>query len=199
MIRINLLPVREERRRAGIRQVVVILGASVIGSLLVVVAFHMKVRSDVTGAQELLAETQRQIDSYQGQLERVERFRADKEQIERKLDVIERLERSRSGPVRVMDEVATHAPERLWVTRLETKGPSVTLEGLSLDYELVAVFMTALSSSPLFRGVELQETRATEFEGFKLNEFKLSAQITAAEGAASNVAGTAPGTAGAGR
>jgi hypothetical protein len=48
---------------------------------------------------------------------------------------------------------------------------------MSLDNELVALFMTALNESAYFSDVELRETRAMEMSGFKLNEFELSASL----------------------
>ena len=44
------------------------------------------------------------------------------------LEVIERLDRNRSGPVHVLDELATHSPERLWITRISA---SVRAHGVS--------------------------------------------------------------------
>ena len=178
MIQINLLPVREERRKADIRQLAAMLGAAVIGSLLLVGALHMKARGDLSDARDQLAQTQREIDSHKEQLAQVEEFRKTKERIEQKLGVIEQLHQSRSGPVRVMDELATHAPDRLWLTHLSTQAGQVTIEGVSLDNEIVAAFASSLGESPYFGSVELEETEATEIEGFKLNRFKLSAALT---------------------
>ncbi len=181
MIQINLLPVREERRKAGLRQLAALLGTALVGSLLLVGALHFKPRSAIAAATRNLATTQKEIDAHKKQLEQVEEFRKTKERIEQKLGVIERLNRSRSGPVRVLDELATHAPERLWLTQLSTTEGRVSLEGVSLDNEIVAAFASSLSNSPYFANVELEETEATEIEGFKLNRFKLSAALATVE------------------
>jgi type IV pilus assembly protein PilN len=198
MIQINLLPVREERRKAGLRQLAALLGAAVVGSLLLVGVLHLKQRGDLSAARQNLASTQKEIDAYKEQLQQVEEFRKTQEHIEQKLGVIERLNRSRSGPVRLLDEIATHAPERLWLTQLSSGDGRMTLEGISLDNEIVAAFASALGGSPYFANVELQETEAAEIEGFKLNRFTLSAALrTADTEALQTAAATAP--AGAGR
>jgi type IV pilus assembly protein PilN len=178
MIRINLLPIREERRKAGLRQYVALLVATLLGSVAVVAFVHWSITSDIAAARAALAETQRQIDAFGPQLKQVEQYRETKAQIERKLEVIARLEEARSGPVRMMDELATHVPDRLWITRIQAAGRTVTLEGMSLDNELVAAFMTALNGSPYFRNVELRQTQARDVSGFKLNHFELSAALT---------------------
>ena len=178
MIRINLLPVREERRKAGVRQFGAVLAAAFVGALAVAGFFHWKVSSDVAAAKAALADTQRKIDDFGAQIQKVEEYRKTKAAIEQKLGVIARLEASRSGPVHVLDELATHAPDRLWITKIEAREQSLWLHGMSLDNELVALFLTTLNESPYFRNVELLETEAKDKGGFKLNAFELSATMT---------------------
>ena len=177
MIRINLLPVREERRKADLRQLGLVLAGVLIGSIAIVGLYHTKLTGDVESARAAIAATQQQIDRYKPQLKQVEEYRKTKAEIEQKLEVIERLEASRSGPVHVFDELATHAPPRLWLTKLEAHGGRITIEGMSLDNELVALFLTALNESAYFTDVELRETQAKEVSGYKLNEFELRARL----------------------
>ncbi len=199
MIQINLLPVREERRKADVRQLAVLLGATVLGSLLVTGLFHAKVKADVSEAQDLLTRTKAEIEQHKPQLQKVESYRKTKEQIERKLGVIDRLDRSRSGPVRMLDELASHTPERLWLTRLQTDGGALTIEGMSLDNEVVANFLTELGNSPYFSNVELRETEATQVEGLKLNRFQLTANLLTPSDEAPDATATTAMAAGAGR
>jgi type IV pilus assembly protein PilN len=177
MIEINLLPVREERRKADLHQQGVLLLATVIGSMVLVGGYHAYLRSSVSSAQDGTRQLQRQIDAFGPQLKQVEGFRNAKAEIEQKLSVIEDLDRSRSGPIRVLDELASHTPERVWLTKLETGASGVGIEGVSLDNELVALFLTALGESPYFEDVELEETELLEQEGLKLNEFRLRARL----------------------
>jgi type IV pilus assembly protein PilN len=178
MIEINLLPVREEKRKADVRQFAAMLGAAFAGSVLLAGAVHTKLVADVVSTRGQLATLQKQIDAFGPQLEQVERYRATKQAIEAKLEVIGRLDRSRSGPLHVLDELSTNSPERLWLTKLKAEAGQITVEGMSLDNELVALFMTALGDSQYFDGVELKETEAKEVSGLRLNHFIVSATIT---------------------
>ena len=181
MIRINLLPIREERRKAELRQFGLMLGAALVGSVAVVGLYHIKLSGDVRDAKAAVVATQQQIDRYKPQLKQVEEYRQTKAEIEKKLEVIERLDASRSGPVHVFDELATNAPPRLWLTKMDARGGKITVEGMSLDNELVALFLTALNESPYFDDVELRGTTAKELSGYKLNEFELSAKLVSPE------------------
>jgi len=79
--------------------------------------------------------------------------------------VIDELDRARSGPVRVMSELASRAPDRLWLTAVSTDGGSIKLKGASLDNELVAVFLRGLSDSEYFDNVDLDGTKLESGSG----------------------------------
>ena len=181
MIKINLLPVREERRRADARQLAVGLVATLVGALAIAGFFHWSLLDDLAEVRKAAADTQRQIDKFGPQLAQVEEYRRTKAEIEQKLEVIEQLFASRAGPVHMLDELATHAPDRLWITDIETARDQITIKGMSLDNELVAVFLTALNQSPYFTNVELLSTEAKEKEGLKLNAFEVSARAATPE------------------
>lgn len=178
MIKINLLPVREERRKADVQQFAVMLIGCLVLSLAIAGFFHWRMLALIDESKESIVQTQAKIDQLGPQLAKVQKYRETKSAIEKKLGVIQELEESRSGPVHVLDELATHAPERLWIQRIEAANRKITIYGMSLDNELVALFLTALSESPYFKAVELRETEAKERDGFKLNHFEVSALIT---------------------
>jgi type IV pilus assembly protein PilN len=183
MITINLLPVREERRKASARQFLLVMGAAVAASVTLSALHYGWYRTEVSNAKAAAARIQKDIDGYAPQLAQVEKFRSAKADIEKKLSVIDELSTARSGPVHLFDEVATHLPERMWLTQMEVSGQKLTIEGVSLDNELVALFLTAMNASPYFEGVELLETQAKEVDGYKLNAFEMSATLSSGKAA----------------
>jgi type IV pilus assembly protein PilN len=178
MITINLLPVREERRRAALRQLVIALGATLVGSVVLAVLVHGVMATRLSNAEESVAATKAEIERFTPQLQQVEKYRKTKADIEQKLAVIDELSDARSGPAHIFDELASHTPERVWVTKVEVEKGKIEISGVSLDNELVALFLTALEDSPYFKEVELAETEAQEKNGFKLNAFTVSAMVT---------------------
>jgi type IV pilus assembly protein PilN len=179
VIRINLLPVREARRKAGFRQQLMILGGSVGAAVLGALLFHQAVLSDIRSGQTRITELRSELDRYKPQQERMAAFKAKKVEIEGKLEVIARLERSRSGPVRIMDELATRIPERVWLTNVNAQDGQIELKGMSLDNELVALFLTNLGESAYFMDIELEETELRQVDELKLNTFQIKARLTA--------------------
>ncbi len=178
MIEINLLPVREARRKADLRQqatqllMVVILVAACIGYA------HSQIRSQIKTSERRIVQMEADIKQFQPQLDQVAAFRKKKKNLERKIDVIDGLDRARSGPVRMLDELSIHTPNRLWITGLTTTGRKIQLQGESLDNELVAVLLHALGESPYFDQVDLDSTElGGDRDGLRLVNFKLQAVL----------------------
>jgi type IV pilus assembly protein PilN len=178
MIEINLLPVREARRAADIRQQLmqVCLMLIIVGSGIGFVHSEMNDKIEVANAR--VAQMQRDIDQFKPQLEQVAAFRKKKAKLEKKIDVIDELDRARSGPVRVMGELAMRTPERLWLKSVKTAGGTIKIRGSSLDNELVAVFLRGLGDSEYFDEVDLDGTKLEGGKGnLKIVSFGLQAQL----------------------
>ena len=179
MLQINLLPVREARRKEDSRQLsmqaalVLLLACAGIGFT------HSIILEKVSDSNDRIAQMQRDIDQYDPQLEQVAAFRKKKKELETKIGVIEELDFARSGPVRVLSELAARAPDRLWLTSLETEGKTVLMVGQSLDNDLVALFLRSLGESPYFGEVDLDKTEMKgESDGLRLMSFRIRAVLT---------------------
>ena len=177
MIQINLLPIREARRKADAKQQLLVMLGAMAATIVAAFMFHQVLKLDIGDSRERVAALNARLDQFKPQQEQVDNYKAKKAEIERKLDVIERLERSQSGPVHIMDQLASRTPDRVWLTELDASAGSLQLEGLSDDNQRVADFLTSLSASPYFGNVELVETQLKEIDELKLNTFTIQAQI----------------------
>jgi type IV pilus assembly protein PilN len=177
MLEINLLPLREARRRADARQLVMQLVCVLLVTGGIIVVAHSRIRDDVTVANARIQQMENDIKQFKPQLDQVASFRKKKKKLQQKIDVIEGLNRARSGPVRVLSELAERAPERLWLTSIETKGTTLAMKGQSLDNELVALFLRSLNESVYFEDVDLDSTQLDEKGELKLVTFSIRASI----------------------
>ena len=195
MIRINLLPVREARRKNEARQQLMMLAVSVVGAVLLCGVAHHVMRTRISDTEARVKALEAQLSQFKPQQEQVDAFKAKKAEIEQKLTVIERLERSRSGPVHILDELATRIPERVWLTNLNANNGQVELTGMSLDNELIALFLTGLNDSPYFANVELESSELKTVKELKLNTFKIRAQLESPDAPAGETAQAEPANA----
>ena len=178
MIEVNLLPVREARRAADLRQQLMQL----LLVLLIVMGgigfMHSELSERILLSQSRVAQMQRDIDQFKPQLEQVAAFRKKKAELEKKIGVIDDLDRARSGPVRVMSELAAQTPKRLWLVSVSTKGGRILLKGESMDNELVAVFLRGLGDSKYFTNVDLDGTKLEGGSGdMRVVSFEIEASI----------------------
>jgi type IV pilus assembly protein PilN len=178
MLQINLLPVREARRKEDSRQLamqaalVLLLVGAVVGFA------HSIISEEIENSKTRIAQMQRDIDQYKPQLEQVAAFRAQKKKLETKIGVIEELDQARSGPVRVLSELASRTPDRLWLTSLATEGKVIVMAGESLDNDLVALFLRRLGESAYFTEVDLDKTEMKGNEGgLRLMSFRIRAVL----------------------
>lgn len=181
MIRINLLPVREARRRANIQQQAVLLGVVVAVSLLATGYLRFALQSEIAEAQSKVTKLDQKIKRFAPQLEKVDAYKKKKAAVEKKLSVIQELDAERSGPVRILDEISNRTPDRLWLTKLDASSNRLDVDGLSLENEIIAQFLTRLSDSQYFKNVELKKSELQNKKGLKIQRFQVHAAITSPE------------------
>ncbi len=177
MIQINLLPIREARRKADAKQQLLVMLGAMAATIVAAFMFHQVLKLDIGDSRERVTALNARLEQFKPQQAQVDNYKAKKAEIERKLDVIERLERSQSGPVHILDQLASRTPDRVWLTELDASAGALQLVGMSDDNQRVADFLTALADSPYFGGVELVETQLKEVDELKLNTFTIQAQI----------------------
>ena len=178
MMEINLLPHREARRAADLRESVALLCLGLVVVLSAIFFTHQSVKSDLATAEANVAQLEADIERYKPQQALVAGFKKQKKQLQDKLDIIASLEQARSGPVRILDELSTNVPERLWLTAIQTKGKGIKLEGMSLDTGVVADFLRGLNASPFFSNVDLDKTsHGKVVRGVRLVNFVIRADM----------------------
>jgi type IV pilus assembly protein PilN len=178
MIEINLLPHREARRAADLRQTAGILILGLVMVLGVIAMVDSGLNQNLADVQATVRQLEADIARYKPEEEQVQVFKAKRSELEDKLDVIKGLDRARSGPVRIMDELSKNTPDRLWLTGLSTEGVEIEVEGASLDTGVVADFLRALNASPYFTEVDLEHTSSgAQVDGVKLVNFVITAAL----------------------
>ena len=180
MITTNLLPVREAKKKETERMQALVLAAVLAGTFLLIATAHIAITSRISRVRGQITTTQTEIDKLQKVIGDVENFKRDKAEIERKLGVIHRLEANRGGPVHLLDELASRLPEKIWLTALHQESGVLTLEGLSIDNETIATYMTRLAQSPYLTNIELERSELQEGSTVKLNQFTIRCGVVVA-------------------
>ena len=195
MLEINLLPVREARRKADIRQQLMQLMFVLLVAVGAIGFWHARVAEEISLSEVRVSQMQNDIKQFKPQLDQVAAFKLKKARLEKKIDVIDGLDRARNGPVHVLAELAARTPERLWLTSVESKANAIQMEGRSLDNELVALFLRGLGESKYFAQVDLDSTQIVDArDGLKVVKFAIRAQIVNPDSAPAPAAPVGPAT-----
>lgn len=178
MITINLLPVREERKKQELRGHAGLVVVFIAIACLCVVTVQASLASKVSASAREVAQLKAEKEKYKDQLVEVEGFKTKKKDIETKLGVIEELNDSRSGPVRILDELGNRTPNNLYIQKLVTQDGYIELNGEALNNEIVAEYLDALEESEYFGDVRLETIKRKKIQGLKVSSFKIRAKLT---------------------
>jgi len=194
MIRINLLPLRAERRKEDARRLLSCYLLTVTLVLLAMAWWHISGMRQVSRLEVDLAKNKADTARYTREAEQMKVLKAQKAVLDNKLSVINTLEKSKTGPVHVLDELATRLPaQRLWLTKMEQTASTLKLEGQALDNESIAIYMRQLGASNYIRNVDLVSAEQKDAGGAKVMAFVITCQVNLTGEAAPPAPGSAPG------
>jgi type IV pilus assembly protein PilN len=146
MIHINLLPVRQEKKREVGRQFLVVVGGALFVTLLGNWLWYDGLASEEKKNAQRMAATQSRIAELEKVIGEVDKINARKKDVQAKLAILADLRKQRTGPVRMLDALSTSIPKKVWLTGLEEKSGAVKMTGRAVSHEDVAEFMRGLQT-----------------------------------------------------
>jgi type IV pilus assembly protein PilN len=184
MIRINLLG--QARPKAARRAVPLEATLQILMLVLALILGGGFLYMDYWGTSKKIDVVQKHIDALKLEKARLEAikvqvdaFEKQKELLQQRINVIEALQRSRSGGQELLDAVANTVSrtETVWLTSLGRKGNSLTLNGTAGSINAVAEYITQLRRSGYFSTVEIKETHQNDNPDVQLFEFTVTADF----------------------
>ena len=180
MIRINLLPHREQKRQARQRQFVslsiglAILGAAVV--LLVHVAFGWQIESQESRNGLLKTE----IAKLDSQIKEIDKLREQTQALLARKQIVETLQSNRTEAVHLLDQMVRQLPDGIYLKSLRQAGAKVTLVGYAQSSARVSTLMRNIEASPWLQSPELVEIKSVASptaKDLRVNEFTLNVRI----------------------
>jgi len=198
MLRINLLPWREEARRERQRQFLYsLVGTLVLGAILVLVVglfFDQKISVQEARNQKI----QTEINRLQQRIDRIAELERTRNRLLSRKQIIEELQASRSLTVELLDKLAKTIPVGVTLTDVRQQGQRVSLLGTSQSNARVSAYLHSLEEMDLFSNPELQYVRASTQPASRTEayEFAINVSLRAAQQDADAAAGFDEDTAG---
>jgi len=180
MIRINLLPIRQMKKRQRLKTELVGLVCALGAVLFFLGAGWLGLNFKIGSLKDTIAALESKKQSYQPILKEIEMLKKEKQVVEQKLDTINNLQAGSKVTVRVLDEVASRTPtNRMWLTSLQQTAGNLQLQGIALDNETIAQYMQQMEASEYFEKTELTSSAQTEVAKQKLKSFALTINVVA--------------------
>jgi type IV pilus assembly protein PilN len=177
MIRVNLLPHREEKRKARRRQFYALSGLVVVLAG-VIWFFGFTIISGYISTQDSKnAFLKTEIDVLDKDIEEIKKLREQTDALLSRKRVIESLQANRTETVHLFNELARRVPSGIYLKGIKQAGQKVSLVGYTQTNTRVSTLMHNLDESPVLERPELVEIKATTIDKRRLGEFSLDVYL----------------------
>jgi Tfp pilus assembly protein PilN len=166
MIRINLLgQARPKAAKQSVPlestlQIILGIAAIAIAAIVLFVTYSSEKRELDDTNNRILALKAERTQLQQIKLE-VDAFEAQKRVLQTQIDVIEGLQKNRTGAQELLQMIANTVVRvnELWLTSLDRKGDTLSIAGEAGNIDAVANFITQMKRSGYFDKIEIQEAK----------------------------------------
>ena len=183
MIRINLLPHREEKRKARRQQFILLAALTALAGLAVWFVGHSIIAGYVQGQEAKNAFLKREIAALDAEISEIKGLREQAEALLSRKQVIESLQTNRTETVQIFNELARQMPEGVYLKSLKQTGSKINLVGYAQSNARVSNLMRNLEASPYLERADLVEVKAAVLNTRRVSEFSLNVNIERAKAA----------------
>jgi type IV pilus assembly protein PilN len=177
MIRINLLPHREEARKQRRNQFYTLLGLVALLGGAVWFVGHFSVSQRIEAQESSNDFLKREIAVLDKEIAEIKRLQEQTQALLSRKQVIESLQSNRAETVHVFNELGKQVPEGVFIRSIKQTGDRINLLGYAQSNARVSQLMRNLDASPIFEKPELIEIKAADFNHRRVGDFNLFVSI----------------------
>lgn len=174
MIRINLLPHREEMRKARRQQFGLFAALAAVAGLAVWFVGHTIIAGYIDSQDEKNIFLKQEIAVLDKEISEIKGLREQAEALLSRKQVIESLQTNRTETVQVFNELARQMPEGVFLKTLKQTGSRINLTGYAQSNARVSNLMRNLEASPYLERADLVEVKAATLNNRRVSEFNLN-------------------------
>lgn len=195
MPRINLLPWREQQRKERKLALGVALGAAALAAALSTLGVNLFYGSLISSQDERNERLKAEIRELDKQIEKINTLEQQKQNFIARMQIIEKLQRSRPEVVHLFDEIVRTIPDGTYLTALEQNGNRLKIQGVAQSSTRVSSFMRNIDASQWLRNPELEviETKPGQTLGASFTLFASQVSMIADEEGAAAESAARPG------
>ncbi|MFA5913694.1 MAG: PilN domain-containing protein [Burkholderiales bacterium] len=177
MIRVNLLPWREARRKANNLQFFILMGmvAGLAASIVLLVHGYYATRiSTQTERNRFLKDENAKLDK---EIEEIKKLKEEIQALLSRKQVIETLQADRAQTVYLLEQLVRQTPDGVYLKSVKQTGSKVNLTGYAQSNARVSTLMRNLEASPYLENPDLVEIKVANVNNKRLSEFIMNVSI----------------------
>ena len=160
MIRINLIPHREEKRKAKRQQFFLLAALMAVSGLAIWFVGHTVLAGYLSSQEARNAFLKEQAALLDKDLAEIKGLKEQSEALLSRKRVIESLQTNRTSTVQVFNQLTEIMPDGTYLRLLKQNGLKLNLQGYAQSNARVSTLMRNLEASPVFERPELVEVKA---------------------------------------
>ncbi|MBF1264382.1 MAG: PilN domain-containing protein [Neisseria sicca] len=179
LIKINLLPYREEIKQRKRQQFkILMLSSLLIGVGLSAIAY-LAINNAISDQESRNAFLEAEITKLDNDLGEIKKLQQEKENFLAKKQKVEELQEKRSQAAYIIDSLNVVIPDNTYITSLDAENPtSYKITGRAISDNKIAMFMRSLPSTGIFTQPELLEIKKIDnYQEFNIKSMIGSASI----------------------
>lgn len=177
MIRLNLLPHRELKRKARQQQFAVLAGITFFLGLLTVGMVHIMITGQIEHQESRNDYMKNQIAILDKQIDEIKQIRGQTQALLARKKVVETLQDNRSDVVHLLDQLVRLLPDGVYLRSIKQTNQTINLTGYAQSNARVSTLMRKLESSPWLGLPSLVEIKAATVNNARLNAFSLNVTL----------------------
>jgi type IV pilus assembly protein PilN len=177
MIHINLLPYREEKRKAKRQQFYGLFGLVSILGCLIVFGGYTVIDGQLSAQQSRNEFIRREVALIDKQIDEIRHLREQAQAMLARKRIIESLQQDRAEAVLLLSELVKQMPEGVYLNSMRQDGQRIALAGIAQSSPRVSTLMRNIEASEWLENPQLMEIKAVILEGRRLSEFNMTVAV----------------------
>jgi type IV pilus assembly protein PilN len=178
MIRINLLPHREIKRKRQQKEFYFMLGFFVLVGALIWFVVHTGLSGQLETQNGRNGYLESEIATLDKQIDEIKKLKEQTAALLQRKKVVESLQSNRAETVYLLDQLVRQLPDGIYLKAISQKGTRVNITGYAQSNARVSTFMRNLESSPYLENPSLIEIKAATDRNTRISEFSLAVSLT---------------------
>ena len=191
MIRVNLLPWREARRKAQRQHLGVLGGMVAVLGLLIVGAVHLTIAGYIAVQSERNEFLKRENVRLDKEIEEIKKLKTEIAALLARKQIIERLQADRAQAVYMLQELVQQVPDGVYLKAIKQTGLKINMTGYAQSNARVSTLMRNFAASPYLENPDLVEIKAVVVSNKRVSEFIMNVSLKQVQSEAAGKSGKA--------